>query len=270
MARDAASETIADFGAQWQRYPGNDGFYASLELLADVCEPLLPLAELRGRTVLEIGSGTGRIVNLLVDAGAERVIAVEPSASFDVLRRNTASRAERVELLATTGDRIPHRQVDVIVAIGVLHHIPDPLPVVRRAHDLLRPGGRFLFWVYGREGNRLFLAAAAPLRWLARRLPDPLLARLADLLNLALSPYVWLCRWLPLPLHGYLRRVFRRFGWRQRSLVIFDQLNPTYARYYRRGEAMALLAEVGFVDVRAHHRHGYSWTVIGSRATGPA
>ena len=26
-----------------------------------------------------------------------------------------------------------------------------------------------------------------------------------------------------------------------------------------------LLADAGFVDVRIHHRHGYSWTVTGVR-----
>lgn len=269
IARDAASQTIADFGSQWRRYPDNQGYYASLPLLADICEPLLPLDEIRGRTVLEIGSGTGRIVNLLLDAGAERVVAVEPSTAFAELRRNVAPRAGRVEAIQATGEAIPDHQVDIVLAIGVLHHIPDPLPVVRRACELLRPGGRFLFWVYGREGNGLYLAVVLPLRRLARWLPDALLARLADLLNALLTPYLWLCRFLPLPLRGYLLRVFGRFGWRQRSLVVFDQLNPAYARYYRRSEALELMRAAGFAQVRAHHRHGYSWTVVGTRPTGP-
>lgn len=46
--------------------------------------------------------------------------------------------------------------------------------------------------------------------------------------------------------------------------MIYDQLNPAYAKYYRRDEARALLEDAGFQDVRLHHRHGYSWTVLGT------
>jgi len=48
-------------------------------------------------------------------------------------------------------------------------------------------------------------------------------------------------------------------------LIIYDQLRPTYAKYYTGAEACALLASAGFSDVRAHHRHGYSWAVVGTK-----
>jgi len=50
-----------------------------------------------------------------------------------------------------------------------------------------------------------------------------------------------------------------------RRLVIYDQLRPAYARYYAEHEARALLEDSGFVHVRLHHRHGYSWTVMGTK-----
>lgn len=51
----------------------------------------------------------------------------------------------------------------------------------------------------------------------------------------------------------------------ERRLVIYDQLNPAYAKYYTRAEAYELLRQAGFDDVRLHHRHGYSWTAVGTR-----
>jgi len=51
----------------------------------------------------------------------------------------------------------------------------------------------------------------------------------------------------------------------KRRVVIYDQLNPAYAKYYTREEACALLARHGFDDIRLHHRHGISWTVVGTR-----
>ena len=259
-------KTIDDFGEQWTRYTENDGYYASLDLFRDICGPLVQPEELRGAQVGDIGSGTGRIVRMLLAAGAARVIAVEPSDAFDVLKANTASDADKIEYVRGRGEAIPAgRDLDFVVSIGVLHHIFDPAPVVRAAFDALRPGGRLLVWLYGREGNESYLRFVEPLRCVTTRLPQPVLAGISHLLNVALAVYIPLCRVLPLPLRGYMRNVIGHFSWSKRFLVIYDQLNPAVARYYSRAEAEALLASAGFADVRLHHRHGYSWTVIGEK-----
>lgn len=257
--------TIDDFGDQWTRYPDNDGYYASPVLLADIIEPLLPLGEIQGARVADIGSGTGRIVEMLLDAGAAHVIAVEPSAAFDVLR-SRLRRPEAVTLLNTTGENLPASgDIDIVVSIGVLHHIPDPAPVVAAAYAALRPGGRMLAWLYGREGNGAYLAIVAPLRAVTRRLPHPVLAATVRILYPALGAYMALARRFDIPLRAYLENYLGKLSREQRLLVMYDQLNPAYAKYYTRAEALALLESAGFGNVRLHHRHGYSWTVIGEK-----
>jgi len=263
---DLQERTIRDFGQQWLAYPEMGGYFASADLLADVCGPLLGLEEVRGRRVAEIGSGQGRVVGMLLEAGAAHVVALEPSDAFTVMQRNLREQAERVTLLRLTGDRLPATaQLDLVFSIGVLHHIPSPGPVVRAALAALRPGGRFLVWVYGREGNRLLLSVLLPLRAITRRLPHAVLHALVRLLDLPVRGYIALCRVLPLPMRRYFRDVIGRFGTTERRLTIYDQLNPAYARYYTEREARSLLEEGGFADVRVHHRHGYSWTVVGTR-----
>jgi SAM-dependent methyltransferase len=242
------------------------GYFASADLLADVCGPLLQLDEIRGRRVAEVGSGQGRVVDMLLDAGATHVLAMEPSDAFLVLERNLRARRERVTLLRATGDQIPATgDLDLVFSIGVLHHVPEPGPVVLAAREALRPGGRLLVWLYGREGNRLLLSFLLPLRRFTQRLPHAVLDVLVRLLDLPVRGYILLCRIGPLPMRRYFRDVIGRFGTRERRLTIYDQLNPAYARYYTEGEARALLAAAGFADVRLHHRHGYSWTVVGTR-----
>ena len=100
-------QTIGDFGEQWRAFRDNPGYYGSTQLLADLFGPLLSLDDLKGSVVADIGSGTGRIVNMLLDAGAGRVIAVEPSAAMEVMKENTAARADRIEYLEVPGDRLP-------------------------------------------------------------------------------------------------------------------------------------------------------------------
>lgn len=261
-------KTIADFGEQWTRYTDNEGdLYGDKELLRDAFGPLLDVTELEGKRVAEIGAGTGRIVRMLLGWGAASVVAVEPSDAVHALRENTRAFGDRVTVVHARGEDIPTTlALDVVVSIGVLHHVPDPAPIVRAAHDALRPGGRLVVWLYGHEGNALYLAAVRPLRRVTTRLPHSVLHRVSQGLNVALDGYLWACRKMPvLPLAGYANNVIGGFSREKRQLVIYDQLNPAYAKYYRRHEARALLEDAGFVDVRLHHRHGYSWTVIGTR-----
>lgn len=266
FSRVQTEQTISDFGRQWTRYTSNDGFYASLALFRDICGPLIPAESLRGASVGDIGSGTGRIVSMLIAAGADRVVAVEPSDAYSVLQQNTAEWADRIEYVKGPGEAIPAgRDLDFVFSIGVLHHIYDPAPVVEAAYNALRPGGKMLVWLYGHEGNEAYLRFVEPLRRITVKLPQPLLAGISHLLNLCLGLYIPLCRVLPLPLRGYMNNVIGHFSWGKRYLVIYDQLNPTVARYYREAEAKALLEAGGFTNVRLHHRHGYSWTVIGEK-----
>jgi len=264
--RILSEQTIADFGDQWTRFTSNDGFYGSAALFEDICGPLLASREVAGLRTADIGSGTGRIVRMLLSAGAAHVVALEPSAAFDVLCRNVAAFRDRVECIHAVGERLPKdRGFDLILSIGVLHHIPDPAPVVKAAYEALGEGGRMLVWLYGQEGNATYLALTVPLRAITTRLPHLAVLTVARILTVALAPYVWLCRRLPLPLAGYFANVFGRMDHDKQVLIVYDQLRPAYARYYSRADAIALLTVAGFENVRAHHRHGYSWTVVGTK-----
>ena len=50
---------------------------------------------------------------------------------------------------------------------------------------------------------------------------------------------------------------------KKRNDMIFDQLNPAYAKYYKKNEIEKELLDAGFVNLKFHHRHSYSWTVVG-------
>lgn len=263
---DGKGRTIADFGEQWTAYRDNEGYYGSLDLFRDMFQPLVSPEEIAGRRVADIGSGTGRIVGMLLQAGAAHVLAVEPSKAFEVLRANLSGAADRVSFLNAPGEAIPPSgDLDLVFSYGVLHHIPDPLPTARAALAALRPGGRFVVWLYGREGNRLYLAAILPLRAVTRRLPHAVLARLAEVLRVLADAYGFLCRFLPLPMRCYMLEVMAKLSPDKRSLNIYDQLNPAYAKYYSRRECVELMEAAGFTDIRIHHRHGYSWTVAATK-----
>jgi SAM-dependent methyltransferase len=262
---DKEDRTIQDFGKQWLHYKDINGFFCSLELFSDIIFPFLKPYDIRGCKVAEIGSGSGRIVNMILQSGASHVIAVEPSSAFEVLWQNIGQ-GEKVTCLQVPGEELPPSgDLDYVFVIGVLHHIPRPEPVVEAAYDALRPGGRLLVWLYGKEGNWLFLSLLYPLRVLSEHLPHFALAALVWIIYFPLMAYVKLCRRFPFPLRDYFLTVFEKMAPDKRRLIIYDQLNPAYAKYYTRLEAENLLSHGKFVDIKIHHRHGYSWTLIGTK-----
>jgi SAM-dependent methyltransferase len=153
-SKDLQARTIADFGEQWTSYPDTGGFFGSAELFNDFFNPLVKVADVVGCRVAEIGAGTGRFVNVLAAAGARHIIAVEPSAAFRVLRDKTRSYADRVTYLEVPGDQLPPSgDLDYVFAIGVLHHIPDPEPVVAAPVRGRSRGGPRAGWGYGGVGQ---------------------------------------------------------------------------------------------------------------------
>ena len=81
MNESLRDKTLQDFGEQWRAYQFNDGYFASIELFEDFISPLLLPEELAGARVADVGSGNGRIVMMLLLAGARHVLAVEDRKS---------------------------------------------------------------------------------------------------------------------------------------------------------------------------------------------
>jgi len=118
---------------------------------------------------------------------------------------------------------------------------------------------------YGKEGNKFYLTFIEPLRILTKRMPHFMLLIIVELLYWVILIYMKLCHRFRLPLRKYMLSVFERMSPQKRRLIIYDQLNPFYAKYYTKLEVEKLLYEGGFKNIRIHHRHGYSWTAIGEK-----
>ena len=206
------SKTIRDFGRQWTAYSENEGYYGSTELFLDAF-PMLQESDVKNKSVVDVGSGTGRIVQMLLAMGAKHVYAIEPSTAFHVLEENLQAVATRVTCLNLPCEELRLEQpVDLVVSYGVFHHIPDPHPAVDAAFRCLKPGGIICLWLYGKEGNELYLSLVRPLRSVSKRLPHSLLSMLCWLLYPGLVAYVAACRLFPLPLRGYMNSVIAKLN----------------------------------------------------------
>jgi SAM-dependent methyltransferase len=261
--QELTDQTISDFGEQWNHFTENTGYYGSTALLLDILGPSVTENDLQGIRVADIGSGTGRIVNMLIGAGVSHVTAVEPSAAFEVMLQNTKMHSAQITYIKQPGEQLPvEPKLDMVISLGVIHHIPHPVPVLQAARDALKEGGRLIIWLYGYEGNEAYLAVAKVLRAITKRIPHKLLLPFAKLLAFLMAGYGKIAKtFTALPMSEYFAKHFNLLSFENKVLTIYDQLNPAYAKYYKKQEAYDLVAGLGFKDVQLHHRHGYSWTV---------
>lgn len=104
---------------------------------------------LRGRTVLDAGTGTGVVSSALIGLGA-RPVAVD--LSVDMLAWGAAGRPPAAAADVT---RLPIRDnaVDDTVAAFVFNHVTDPQAALQEASRVTRPDGAILACVYANSSR---------------------------------------------------------------------------------------------------------------------
>ncbi len=112
-------------------------------------EQILPLAAagLAGaRDVLDVGCGEGQIARLAVEQGATRVIGVDPTRAQLVV---ATGRAGGPSYARAGASALPFGDAtfDAVVACLVFEHIRDVDSAIAEVARVLRPGGRFLFFL---------------------------------------------------------------------------------------------------------------------------
>lgn len=102
-----------------------------------------------GRSVLEIGAGTGALSARFGDRDRRVVTDVDPEA-VDHLRRRFSGRPDvTVRSLNLAAGDVLDQPVDTAMAINVLEHIHDDAGALRALAQSVRPGGTLVLFVPG-------------------------------------------------------------------------------------------------------------------------
>lgn len=158
------AQTESAFGFKWHRResyesPEMDAFTRSW-LLEKYCggDPNRLASWLEGgrHQILDVGCGAGYSALLFFGEHlrSHDYLGVDISNAVDVARERFAERGYPGEFLQAdlTSLPIPDDSVDLAFSEGVLHHTDDTAAAVQAVTRKLRPGGRFLFYVYARKG----------------------------------------------------------------------------------------------------------------------
>jgi hypothetical protein len=133
-------------------------------------------------------------------------------------------------------------------------------PLERMVHAV-KPGGRVLIWVYGRENNGWLVTVLDRLRRLMfSRLP----IGMTHHLSLYPATLVWLLVRLGLQPIEYFRLI-AKFNFAHLRAIVFDQMLPRIAHYWPREVVAKMMTEAGLENIRLTWVNQMSWSAIGTR-----
>jgi SAM-dependent methyltransferase len=155
----------AGFGAEAEAYERGRPSYppAAVRFVVDA------LGIGPGRTVLDIGAGTGKFTRLLVPTGA-RIVAVEPVGA---MREKLAALVPEAEVVEGTGEALPlpDASADAAVVAQAFHWFRADAALAEIAR-VLRPGGGLALVWNSRDRRVPWVARMSEIiRWNAGQIP---------------------------------------------------------------------------------------------------
>jgi ubiquinone/menaquinone biosynthesis C-methylase UbiE len=149
--------------------------------------------EVKGKTVLDAGCGTGVFSVIFAKNGASKVTGIDISEGSLSTARDLQNRfgVENTEFSKEDMLALPYDDAsfDIVWAWGTVHHTTDPLQAIDNLVRILKPGGAILLAVY-KKTRLTFLHEI--IRKILIRAPRKAWKPISKLLALILSPAVFL------------------------------------------------------------------------------
>jgi hypothetical protein len=124
-----------------------------------------------------------------------------------------------------------------------------------------KPEGHVLIWVYGRENMGWLTRYFDPIRnAVLSRLP----LRVVYHLSLYAAAFLWLALRLGLSRIEYYR-LLRRFTFAHLRAIVFDQMIPRIAHYWRHEFVESMFHNAGLEDINLVHVNDMSWSAAGRK-----
>lgn len=214
-------------------------------------------ADVRGKTVLDAGCGSGRFTELAAEHGARVAIGVDINEAVEDAYRHCGELAN-AHIVQGNIMALPFRRkaFDLVWCSGVIHHTPDARAAHSHLSKYVKSGGTLYVWVYAKRFNPFRFTKTLLDAVRVTKLPEPLLLRLAKAMaypSIGLLAAYRAARTLP-PLQPHTawgQRTMRPRSLREVQLTWFDALSPEYDSRHSEAEVIEWFEREGFTHIVA-------------------
>lgn len=247
------------FGYEWNKYNKIIPEYETQFL-----KWIYPLkkSDFKGKVVCDAGCGIGRNSYWAIMYGAKKVIAYDcDKKSLIVARKNIGHFKNAKSEWGSLYKPKYKNKFDISFAIGVIHHLKFPRKAVQTLVKATKQGGTVHIWVYGYKGIGSFVVKYInPIRKITSRLPITATHTISYFFSIPLYFYLKL-----FPHKNSYFKQLSGFSFWHISHIIFDQLLPRIANYWKKEEVLSLFENQGLEDIRIFKVNNMSWTIIGKK-----
>jgi SAM-dependent methyltransferase len=253
IPRFVSSEDYTDkFGFEWNRhariYFDHKDKYRVYSTYAQLERKLaLSPEKVRGKTVLDIGCGTGANGAAMVEWGAREVFCVDLSSAVEAAYANTRH-LSNVHVIQADLFKLPFRResFEILYSIGVLHHTPDTEKAFFSLVSFLKKNGTISIWVYADHPD-LVQRLSDRLRSVTTKMNPKLLYTLCWLAVPAY--YVYKIPFLGKAIFYFLPPISKEPYWEDRVLDTFDWYSPAYQWKHTYPEVYGWFQEANLTDI---------------------
>lgn len=208
----------------WERFDNDVLWKESIQLLKRRIPMEVIQSHVKGKTVLDMGCGSGRYAIALARMGARKVVGLDihekAYARAEVLCRR---RGLPVKFQEGNFQRLPFRDAsfDFVLSNGVLHHSRSIKQGLRELSRVLNHSGKAFLYLYAAGG--IFWKTRQAMRGVFRRIPLDYTRRALELMGLPRNRFIFCDTWyVPLETHTSrrdLERMLRSVGFSFKKVV---------------------------------------------------
>ena len=245
------------FGSNWKKYNKINSIYE--EQFFEWIKPL-KREDLNNKVILDAGCGIGRNSYYCLVNGAREVHLFDVEEGTVEIAKDNLRDFDNTLIFKDSiyeQDLVKNNIYDIVLSIGVIHHLSDPRIAISKLFEKVKQGGHLLIWVYGYEGNESLIKLLKLLRIFTTKLPYSIVAFLGKVLALLL--YLILKIYPTKSKYWSRAKKMKVYVLEQ---IIIDQLIPKIANYYSKNEIPLLYDHINFEDVQINHTNGNSWSIL--------
>ena len=206
----------------------------------------------KNKTVLEAGCGNGR---------AKKLVAFDNHPQTVKIAKKNLKVFKNAKVFLNTIYKIPFKnKFDIVMCIGVLQHLEKPKIAVENLIKTCKKGGTIVVWVYGHKGNKFILRFINPIRVITSKSPLFATYSIAFIFSIPLYSYLKLVK----TKNEYLK-LMSTYSFNLLFNIVFDQLLPKIANYWKKEEVLELFNQPNVKNVRIYSVAGNTWTVVANK-----